>query len=68
MSWKTRVSDLRDQARAYGVPPGNHVGKLRGNLAGLQAIRVNRRWRLIFRWGGSRGEADGVDLDDHSDR
>ena len=50
------------------VPPGNHFEKLRGNLAGLHSIRVNNQWRLVFRWDGSRGEAERVYLDDHSYR
>jgi proteic killer suppression protein len=50
------------------VPPSNHFEKLRGNLAGFHSIRVNQQWRLVFRWHGSRGEADGVYLDDHSYR
>ena len=49
-------------------PPSNHFEKLRGELAGLRSIRVNDRWRLIFRWDGGRGEAEGVYLDDHSYR
>jgi toxin HigB-1 len=48
------------------VPPGNHFEKLRGHLSELHSIRVNERWRLVFRWDGGRGEADGVYLDDHS--
>ena len=50
------------------VPPSNHFEKLRGKLDGLHSIRVNPRWRLIFRWDGGRGEADGVYLDDHGYR
>ncbi len=50
------------------VPPSNHFERLRGNLAGWHSIRVNDQWRLIFRWDGSRGEAEGVYLDDHSYR
>ena len=50
------------------VPPSNHFEKLRGHLTGFQAIRVNKQWRLVFRWDGSRGEAAGVYLDDHSYR
>jgi toxin HigB-1 len=50
------------------VPPSNHFEKLRGNLAGFHSIRVNSQWRLIFRWDGNRGEAEGVYLDDHSYR
>ena len=50
------------------VPPSNHCEKLRGNLAGLHSIRVNRQWRLIFRWDSRQGEASGIYLDDHSYR
>jgi proteic killer suppression protein len=50
------------------VPPGNHFERLRGNLRGLHSIRVNRQWRLVFRWDADRGEASDVYLDDHSYR
>lgn len=50
------------------VPPSNHFKKLRGNLAGLHSIRINNQWRLVFRCNGSRGEAEGVYLDNHSYR
>jgi proteic killer suppression protein len=48
------------------VPPSNHFEKLSGKLHGLHSIRVNKKWRLIFRWDGRRAEASGVYLDDHS--
>lgn len=57
----TSDSDLR-------VPPSNHFEKLRGHLTGWHSIRVNERWRLIFRWDANRGEAVEVYLDDHSYR
>ncbi len=47
------------------VPPSNHFEKLRGTLDGWHSIRVNKQWRLIFRWDGSRGEASNVFLDPH---
>jgi len=50
------------------TPPNNHLEKLRGNLAGFHSIRVNRQWRLVFKWDGGRGEAEDVYLDDHSYR
>jgi proteic killer suppression protein len=50
------------------VPPSNHFEKLRGNLSGWYSIRVNKQWRLVFRWDGSRGEASEVYLDNHSYR
>ncbi len=48
------------------VPPSNHFEKLRGKLDAFHTIRVNKQWRLIFRWDGSKGEASDVYLDDHS--
>jgi toxin HigB-1 len=50
------------------VPPSNHFEKLRGNLAGFHSIRVNRQWRLVFRWDGTKAEAQDIYLDDHSYR
>lgn len=50
------------------VPPSNHFEKLCGNLAGFHSIRVDRQWRLVFRWDGRKGEASDVRLDDHSYR
>ena len=50
------------------MPPSNHFEKLRGALAGFHSIRINNQWRLVFRWNGSNGKADGVYLDDHSYR
>ncbi len=58
--------DVADQD--LRMPPSNHFEKLRGNLAGFHSIRVNRQWRLAFRWDGERDEADGIYPDDHSDR
>jgi toxin HigB-1 len=68
-SWLFRKIQMIDDAttdRDLRVPPSNHFEKLRGNLAGFHSIRVNKQWRLIFRWDGGRGEATGVYLDDHS--
>ncbi len=50
------------------VPPSNHFEKLSGRLKDHHSIRVNQRWRLIFRWDGSKGEATDIYLDDHSYR
>ena len=66
-----RKLQLIDDATAdkdLRVPPSNHFEKLSGKLAEFHSIRVNKQWRLIFRWNGSRGEAAGVYLDDHSYR
>jgi len=38
------------------APASNHFEKLRGGLDGFHSIRVNKQWRLLFRWDGGRGE------------
>lgn len=50
------------------IPSSNHFEKLRGNLEVFCSVRVNKKWRLVFRWDGSRGEAADIYLDDHSYR
>jgi proteic killer suppression protein len=65
---KLQMIDDATTDRDLRVPPSNHFEKLHGHLGGHHSIRVNARWRLIFRWDGGRGEASGVYLDDHSYR
>jgi len=48
------------------IPLSNHFERLSGKLEGFSSIRVNERWRLIFRWNGT--EAEDIYLDDHSYR
>lgn len=31
-------------------PPGNRLEPLRGELKGFYSIRVNKQWRIIFKW------------------
>ena len=38
-----RVEDLK-------VPPGNRLEKLKGDRVGEYSIRINRQWRICFRW------------------
>jgi len=65
---KIQMIDDATSDQDLRVPPSNHFEKLKGNLDGFCAVRVNQRWRLIFRWDGSRGEATGLYLDDHTYR
>jgi proteic killer suppression protein len=44
---------MLDAAEVLGdllVPPGNRLEKLSGDRAGQYSIRVNRQWRICFRW------------------
>jgi proteic killer suppression protein len=65
---RLQMLDDATSDRDLRVPPSNHFEKLRGNLAGFHSIRVNRQWRLVFRWSGAKGEAERVYLDEHSYR
>ena len=47
------LTDLR-------APPGNRLKALKGERNGYHSIRVNDRWRLVFRW--ERDAADEVEL------
>ena len=31
-------------------PPGNMLGALKGDLKGKHSIRVNDKWRIVFKW------------------
>lgn len=39
----TKIETLR-------VPPSNRLEKLRGNLKEYWSLRVNKQWRVIFKW------------------
>jgi proteic killer suppression protein len=43
------LADLR-------VPPGNRLEKLSGDRGGQHSIRINRQWRICFRWSDSGPE------------
>ena len=48
-----------NQARALSdlaVPPGNRLESLQGNQSGFHSIRINDRWRIVFRWTDSGPE------------
>ena len=48
-----------DQLR---VPPSNRLETLSGNLKGFWSIRINQRWRILFRW--HEGSATEVQITD----
>ena len=37
------INDIR-------IPPANHLEKLSGNFEGFFSIRINKQWRIIFKW------------------
>jgi toxin HigB-1 len=64
-----KVRRLFDQINAstnietLRVPPGNNLDKLKGNLRNYWSVRVNMKWRVIFKWENS--EALDIDVLDY---
>jgi proteic killer suppression protein len=38
------------QLRDLIVPPGNQLEALKGDGKGQHSIRINKQWRICFRW------------------
>lgn len=51
-----RLDDLR-------IPPGNHLEALKEDRSGQYSIRVNKQWRVCFRW--TDGNVDDVEIVDY---
>ena len=41
-------------------PPGNRLEALKGDRRGQHSIRINRQWRICFRWTSDGPEAVGI--------
>jgi proteic killer suppression protein len=50
------LNDLR-------VPPGNKLHELIGKRKGQHSIRINKQWRICFKW--QEGNAYDVEIDDY---
>ncbi|PKM99231.1 MAG: plasmid maintenance system killer [Elusimicrobia bacterium HGW-Elusimicrobia-2] len=40
------AADLND----LKIPPSNHLEILKGNRKGSRSIRINKQWRICFKW------------------
>lgn len=47
------------------VPPANRLEPLKGKRDGQWSIRINRQWRICFRW--NNGDASDVGIVDYHD-
>jgi proteic killer suppression protein len=50
------VGDLR-------IPPSNRLEKLTGKLKDFYSIRINKQWRIVFKW--DNGNAREVQIIDY---
>ena len=60
---KLQILDAAFTEADLRAPPGNRFEHLQGALSGWCSIRVNKQYRLIFRW--ANGTALDVYLDPH---
>jgi len=47
---KLWMLDAATDLNALRVPPANHLEALWGERQGQHSIRINRQWRICFRW------------------
>ena len=62
---KLRMLDQAQELRDLRSPPGNRLEALKGRRSGQYSIRINRQWRICFRWYG--GDAYDVEIVDYHD-
>ncbi|MFP3871148.1 MAG: type II toxin-antitoxin system RelE/ParE family toxin [Syntrophobacteria bacterium] len=53
---KLRQLEIAANLEDLRVPPGNRLEALKGDRAGQYSIRINRQWRICFRWTGAGAE------------
>ncbi len=60
---KLKYLDSAGDLRDLMIPPSNHLESLKGNRRGQYSIRINRQWRVCFRW--ENGDAFAVEVTDY---
>lgn len=58
-----RMLDVADSLRVLAAVPGNRLERLKGDRKGQYSIRINRQWRVCFRW--QDGDAEDVEIVDY---
>ena len=60
---KLRVLNNSQDLNDLRIPPSNGLEKLTGKLKAFFSIRINKQWRIIFKW--SKGNASDVEIIDY---
>ncbi|MDR9417318.1 MAG: type II toxin-antitoxin system RelE/ParE family toxin [Gracilimonas sp.] len=55
--------DLMSELEEFRSPPGNRLEKLKGDREGQHSIRINKQWRICFKW--KDGDAFDVEIVDY---
>ena len=58
VAWR-KLDQLHSVTRLDGLraPPGNRLEALKGDRKGQHSIRINRQYRICFRWSGFGAES-----------
>lgn len=47
---KLRMLNNAQDIQDLKIPPANRLEKLKGDLSNYHSIRINNKWRIIFKW------------------
>lgn len=60
---KLRMLNNSQTIHDLKIPPANRLEKLKGDRKGFYSIRVNKQWRIVFRW--TNNNAEQVKIEDY---
>jgi proteic killer suppression protein len=60
---KLKYLDSAGDLRDLMIPPSNQLESLRGDRQGQYSIRINKQWRVCFKW--KEGDAFDVEIVDY---
>jgi proteic killer suppression protein len=60
---KLWMLDAAIDLNSLRIPPSNHLEALRGDREGQYSIRINKQWRICFKW--HEGNAYDVEIVDY---
>ena len=60
---KLRMLNNAQEIADLKIPPANRLEKLSGRVKDYHSIRINDKWRIIFKW--SAGNASSVSIVDY---
>lgn len=60
---KLIMLDSSKELKDLKIPPANHLEKLTGDREGQYSIRINKQWRICFKW--NNNSAENVEIADY---
>ena len=60
---KLWILDAATDLNSLRIPPSNRLEALHGDRKGQHSIRINKQWRICFKW--HEGDAYDVEITDY---